>query len=393
LSFLQPEKLLKVTIAMIYLDHNATTPVRSEVQETFREAMNELWGNPSSTHSLGRKAFARLETARERLASILGASSKELLFTSGGTESDNLAILGIADQWVDGNIVISAIEHPAVHDAAQSLKARGIEIREAPVDENGVVAPDSVLERVDNKTRLVSVMYANNEIGSVQPIREIGETLAVRGIPFHCDAVQAFGKVPVEVDAEKVALLSISSHKIYGPKGCGALYVRSGTLFRPRTFGGGQERGLRTGTQNLPAILGFVHAAELATQTLEADARRISDLTEMMFQKIVSRIENVIRNGHPLKKIAGTLSVCIPGAETESLLASLDQEGICASGGAACSSGSVGASRTLLAIGRRKIESLCTVRFSIGRNNTAEEIDTAVNVLERITRRIRQINQ
>jgi len=377
---------------MVYLDHNATTPVRSEVLRTVREAMTEYWGNPSSTHSLGRKAFACLETARERLASILGASSRELFFTSGGTESDNLAILGIADQWGDGNIVISAIEHAAVHDAAYSLKAKGFEIREIPVDENGIIAPESALERVDDKTRLVSVMYANNEIGSVEPIREVGEKLASRGVPFHCDAVQAFGKVPVDVRLENVSLLSISSHKIYGPKGCGALYARSGTSFRPRTFGGGQERNMRTGTQNLPAILGFVSAAELAMKTLEADALRINDLTEMMFQKISDKIENVIRNGHPRRKIPGTLSICIPGAETESLLASLDQEGICASGGAACSSGSVGASRTLLAIGRRKVDAICTVRFSIGRNNTVDEINTAVDVLEKVTNRIRQAN-
>ncbi len=378
---------------MIYLDHNATTPVLPEVQETVCEAMREFWGNPSSAHAIGRKAFAQIEKARERLAALLGASAKELFFTSGGTESDNLGILGFLERLGSGGILISSIEHPAVHEAAHFLSARGYRVSEIPVDSDGIVSPDEIAKRLDDQTRLVSVMYANNEIGTVQPVTEIGKLLDERGIAFHSDAVQAFGKIPIDVKRDHVGLMALSSHKIYGPKGCGALFVRQGVRILPRTYGGGQERNIRTGTQNLPAILGFVKAAELVHQTMEADARRLFDLTELMFKQIVERIDNVIRNGHPDKRVPGTLNICLLGAETESLLASLDHEGICASGGAACSSGAIGASRTLLAIGRKKADAVCAVRFSLGRETSADEVLKTVDVLENAVKRIRQANK
>jgi|WetSurMetagenome_2_1015567.scaffolds.fasta_scaffold00008_78 cysteine desulfurase len=379
---------------MIYLDHNATTPILPEVRDTIREAMEKYWGNPSSTHSMGQKAFALLEQARERLAALIGAHAKEIFFTSGGTEADNLAILGMTAPCADGCVVISSIEHPAVHEAAHSLQNRGFTVRECPVGNDGIVLLDELERSLDRSTRLVSIMYANNEIGTIQPVREIGEVLERNGIPFHSDAVQAFGKIPIDVGKDHVTLMSISSHKIYGPKGCGALFIRGGgTKLSPRTFGGHQERGMRTGTENLPAILGFVKAAEISHHVMESERKRLFDLTELMYTEIAGKIENVLRNGHADARISGTLNLCIPGAETESMLASLDREGICASGGSACSSGSISASRTLLAIGRRKVDAVCAVRFSLGRENTVDDVHAAVAALQKAVARIRDINK
>jgi cysteine desulfurase len=378
---------------MIYFDHNATTPVLPEVRDVMASAMEEFWGNPSSAHSAGRKAFAQLEMARERLASLIGASSKEIFFTSGGTEADNLAALGFMERHPGAGMVISAIEHPAVHDAANSLAEKGHAKQVASVDHHGIIKLDHLKELIDKKVKLVSIIYANNEIGTLQPVTEAGDICAAKGVTFHTDAVQAFGKVPVSVKNNHISMMSISSHKIYGPKGCGALYIRHGTKLNARTFGGSQERHIRTGTENLPAILGFVKAAEIACKSLEHDRKYLFEMTETLFNEITARIDNVIRNGHAEKRIPGTLNVCFPGAETESLLASLDQEGICVSGGAACSSGSINASRTLLAIGRRKVDAVCAIRFSLGKENTKEEVITVAKALEKAVARIRNVNK
>jgi cysteine desulfurase len=378
---------------MIYFDHNATTPILPEVMDVMKQAMQEFWGNPSSTHSMGRQAYARLEKARERLAGVLGASSKEIFFTSGGTEADNLAILGTMEQYPEGEILVSAIEHPAVYESAHGLVAKGHSVKDIPVDGNGIVKTDEMECMISDKTRLVSVMLANNETGTLQPVKEIGELAEKKGVVFHSDAVQAFGKVPLSVKETKVDLLSISSHKIYGPKGCGALYVRQGAKVHPRTFGGSQERGMRTGTENLPAILGFVWAAEIACSKIAEESKRLTELSMLLFNQISERIENIIRNGHAEKRIPGTINICFPGAETESVLASLDQEGICASGGSACASGSISASRTLLALGRRKVDAVCSIRFSLGRDNTAEQVMKVAEVLEKVIARIRKVNK
>jgi cysteine desulfurase len=378
---------------VIYFDHNATTPVLPEVMDVVKQAMEEYWGNPSSIHSKGRQAFAQLEKARERLAGLLGAQSKEIFFTSGGTEADNLAIIGTMEHFPNGELLVSAIEHPAVYETAYALVPIGHSVTDVDVDSKGVVKTDDLKRMISEKTKLVSVMFANNEIGTVQPIQEISEITRNSGVIFHCDAVQAFGKVPVTVREFNVDLLSISSHKVYGPKGCGALYIRSGTKVNPRTFGGSQERGMRTGTENLPAILGFVCAAEIACSKVDDESKRLKSLTDLLFSQICSRIENVVRNGHPDKRIPGTLSLCFPGAETESVLASLDQEEICVSGGSACASGSISASRTLLAIGRRKVDAVCSIRFSLGRDNTAEQVTRVAEVLEKVVARIREVNK
>jgi cysteine desulfurase len=378
---------------VIYFDHNATTPVLPDVMDVMKQAMEEYWGNPSSIHSKGRQAFAQLEKARERLAGLLGAQSKEIFFTSGGTEADNLAIIGAMEHFPNGELLVSAIEHPAVYETAYALVPIGHSVTDIEVDSNGVVKTDELERMISEKTKLVSVMFANNEIGTVQPVQEISEIARKSGVIFHCDAVQAFGKVPVTVREFNVDLLSISSHKVYGPKGCGALYIRSDTKVNPRTFGGSQERGMRTGTENLPAILGFVCAAEIACSKVDDESKRLKSLTDLLFSQICSRIENVVRNGHPDKRIPGTLSLCFPGAETESVLASLDQEGICVSGGSACASGSISASRTLLAIGRRKVDAVCSIRFSLGRDNTAEQVTRVAEVLEKVVARIREVNK
>jgi cysteine desulfurase len=378
---------------MIYFDHNATTPILPEVMDVMKQAMEEYWGNPSSTHSMGRQAYARLEKARERLAGLLGASPKEIFFTSGGTEADNLAILGIMEQHPGAEILVSSIEHPAVYDSAHECAKANFIAKDIPVNSDGIIISKELENLINDKTRLISVMYANNETGTIQPVSEIGELAEKKSIVFHSDAVQAFGKVPVNVSALHVSLLSVSSHKIYGPKGCGALYIKQGTKIIPHSFGGSQERGVRTGTENLPAILGFVRAAEIACDKLNEESKRLSILTRQLFTQITAKIENVIRNGHADLKIPGTLNLCIPGAETESVLASLDQEGICASGGAACSSGSISASRTLLALGRRKADAVCAIRFSLGRGNTAEQVTNVAEVLEKVIERIRNVNK
>jgi cysteine desulfurase len=378
---------------MIYFDHNATTPVHPKVRETIAEAMEEFWGNPSSGHSVGRKAFAQLEKARERFAALIGATPKEVYFTSGGTESDNLAILGTLERNPGAGFIISAIEHPAVYEAALSVVDKGHPLQIVPVESDGVVRLDALAKTLNENVKLVSIIYANNEIGTIQPITEIGDLLKSKNILFHTDAVQAFGKAPITVGKCHVSMMSVSSHKIFGPKGCGALYVKQGVILTPRTLGGSQERNMRTGTENLPGILGFVKAAEIVHANLEQDAKRLFNLTELLYKEISDRVENVIRNGHAEKRIPGTLNLCIPGAETGSLLASLDQEGICASGGAACSSGSIHASRTLLSIGRRKTDAVCAIRFSLGSENTIEEVLSVAVVLEKVVARIRSVNK
>jgi cysteine desulfurase len=378
---------------VIYLDHNATTPILPEVKEVMNQAMDEFWGNASSMHSIGRKAFAMLENAREKLAWLLGASPKEIFFTSGGTEADNLAVYGIANLYPAAEVLISAIEHPAVYDAAHELSPKGYSVIDIPVNGDGTILVDELEKLITDKTKLISVMYANNETGTIQPVKEIAEIANKRNITFHTDAVQAFGKIPVNVPESGVSLLSISSHKIYGPKGCGALYVKQGVRIKPCTSGGNQERSIRTGTENIPAILGFVKAAEIVCTCLEEESKRLQDLGNLLNDEIMARIDNVIRNGHECLRIPGTLNYCFPGAETESILASLDQQGICVSGGSACSSGSVSASRTLMAIGRRKADAMCAVRFSIGRDNSIQEIKEVSEILEHVVQRIRNVNK
>ncbi len=377
--------------SMIYFDHNATTPLLPEVRDVLCEATQKYWGNPSSVHGIGRSAFAELERARERLASLINAAHDEIYFTSGGTESDNLAIFGIMEHNPSMGFLYSAIEHPAVSGTAAALSAKGRDCRAVPVDQSGAVRLDDLSESLHQNVCLVSVMAASNEIGTVQPFERVGQLVSQSQAVYHCDAVQAFGKVPIDVKKASVDLMSFSAHKINGPKGIGALYVKRGVKIHPRFFGGYQERSIRPGTQNVPSILAFVKAAEIACDNMLQNAEILFDLTEYMNFRIASEIQNVLRNGDTQNRLPGTLNLCFPGVETQVLLASLDQEGICASGGSACHSGSIDPSAVLLAIGRRPQEAACAIRFSLGVSNTREEVDFTVEALKRIVERVRAI--
>ncbi len=356
------------------------------------QAMERYWGNPSSSHTIGRKATQELESARDRLASLLKVFPEEINFTSGGTEADNLALIGLVNKDNNTSIVISDIEHPAVSTAAEFLQGKGIQCKRIPVDELGVLCIEKLKEAITENVKLISVMFANNEIGSIQPMNEIGEIAVKNNIPFHSDAVQAFGKVSLSLIENNISLCSISSHKIYGPKGCGALYIKKGIDIIPRTYGGSQEHGLRTGTQNLPAILGFVKAAEIAYEKMETEKEHLFNLTEFLFREICSNIENVIRNGHPEKRIPGTLNLSFPGTTSDMIIQALDKERICVSGGAACHSGVAEPSHVLQAIGRRKQEAIAGVRLSMGRTSSEEEVTIVVRVLKQVVESLRLLN-
>lgn len=368
---------------MIYFDHNATTPIIPEAKEVMAEAMDNYWGNPSSSHSMGKKASEELEKARERLAALLEVTPDELHFTSGGTEADNLAIMGIIDPLTESSLIISSVEHPAVRKAADTLVERWVKCNVISVDEYGVIKFDELADAITNKTKLISVIFANNEIGTIQPVQEIGEIAKQNNVTFHTDAVQAFGKIPINVKENNISLMSISSHKIYGPKGCGALYVNKNVSLKPRTYGGSQEHNVRTGTQNLPAILSFVKAAEIAYNRMEEEKKHLFELTEFMYSEIVNSIDNVPRNGHPDKRLPGTLNVSFPDTTSTVIVEALDKDGICVSGGSACHSGKDAPSQILQAIGRNSEEAASGVRFSLGRSSTKEKVITVVKALKK----------
>ena len=378
---------------MIYFDHNATTPIIPEVRNVINEAMEKYWGNPSSAHSIGKEALRELGRARIRLAGLLDVKPSEIYFTSGGTEADNIALIGCMKQYPRSHMVISDIEHPAITKASNALLyEHDIQCTRIPVDGKGCVQVSRLAESLMDRTKLISVMYANNEIGTIQPIKEIGELASKKNILFHSDAIQAFGKVPINIQKENISLLSISSHKIYGPKGCGALYIKEGTLVLPCSYGGSQEHGLRVGTQNLPAVLGFVKSAEIAYENRDIEKKYLFGLTEFFYKKLTEKIENIIRNGDPENRIPGTLNVSFPGTVSGMIVDSMNEIGICISGGAACSSDSYEPSHVLTAIGRRKIEAISGVRFSLGRSNSEEEVNQATISLTEIISELRDGN-
>jgi len=377
---------------MIYLDYNATTPILREIIELEQSVCAEFWGNPSSQHTLGRKSFLVLEKARKRLATILGAQSDEIFFTSGGTEANNLAILGSAMNLPHGSeIIISAIEHPSVYDTALFLQSnKNIIVKIIPVDQYGIIKIDDLPKMINPQTRMISIMLANNETGTIQPISEISNYLKGKDIVFHTDAIQAFGKIPINVNLLNISLLTVSSHKVYGSKGCGAIYIKNGTKLSSMMIGGNQERLYRPGTENVPAIIGFVKAAEIAINCIESESQRLFNLTEYMYSEISKRHRGILRNGHAENRVAGTLNICIYGTKSETILAALDREGICASSGSACSSGSVNPSRTLLAMGRSKEEAISAIRFSLGKFTTINDVKTTIEVLEKVVKRVRR---
>ncbi|EHQ88038.1 cysteine desulfurase NifS [Desulfosporosinus youngiae] len=379
----------------VYLDHSATTPVDPEVAAIMMTYYTEKYGNPSSVHGFGREAKQALEQARNQVAELIGASSNEITFTSGGTEADNLAILGTAEalRKKGKHIITSCIEHHAVLETCEYLEKNGFDLTVIPVDEEGIISVDAVRKAIRPDTILITVMHANNEVGSIQPISEIGKLAKEHSIVFHVDAVQSLGKIPVNVEELNVDLLTVSSHKIYGPKGVGALYIRKGVRIVPLAHGGGQEKKRRAGTENTPGIIGFGKACELAGQRMADDAERQRKLRDKLINGIQERIEFVKVNG-PVgeKRLPNNVNVSIRYVEGESLLLSLDMLGIAASSGSACTSGSLDPSHVLLGMGLIHEIAHGSLRFSLGRQNTEEDIDYVLEQLPKIVERLRMMS-
>jgi cysteine desulfurase len=375
----------------IYLDHAATTPTAPEVVEAMMPYFHDRFGNPSSLHSFGREGKVAVETARRKVAALLGAGPQEVVFTSGGTESNNMALRGVARALRDrGNhIVTSSVEHHAVLEPCRDLVEEGYEITWLPVDCDGLVDPAEGGRAVTHRTVLVSIMHANNEIGTIQPIAEIGRLVHDKGVYLHTDAVQTFGHIPFNVDEIGVDLLTLSAHKFYGPKGVGALYIRGGTRIAPLLKGGGQEGGRRASTENVPGIVGLGKAVDLAREKLTGEVAELSRLRDRLIEGIRQRVDGIRINGHPGQRLPGNVCVSFDGIEAEPLLLTLDLMGIACSGGSACSSTAVEASHVLSAIGLEPGMARGTLRFSLGRGTTEEDIDRVLDVLPPIVKRLR----
>jgi len=379
----------------IYLDHSATTPVDPEVAALMMTYYTEKYGNPSSVHGFGREAKQGLEEARRQVAELIGATPQEITFTSGGTEADNLAIMGTAEAMrkKGKHLITSAIEHHAVLETCEYLAKNGFELTVIPVDAEGLVSVEDVRKAVRPDTILISVMHANNEVGAIQPIVEIGNLAKELGITFHVDAVQSLGKIPINVKEMNIDLLTISSHKIYGPKGVGALYIRKGVRIVPMAHGGSQEKKRRAGTENTPGIIGFGKACELIGKRMAEDVKHQIKLRDKLMNGIVERIEYVKVNGPTgEKRLSNNVNVSIRFVEGESLLLSLDMLGIAASSGSACTSGALDPSHVLLAMGLIHEIAHGSLRFSLGRQNTEEEIDYVLEQLPKIVERLRMMS-
>lgn len=378
----------------VYLDHNATTPVRDEVIEAMLPFFRDRFGNASSIHTFGQEAKAPVEEARTQVAALIGARSGEVYITSGGTESDNLAVKGVAYANRDrGNhIITTQIEHSAVLNSCRFLEHEGFTITYLPVDGDGLVDPDDVARAITDRTTLITIMHANNEIGTIQPIDEIGAIARERGVYFHTDAVQSAGKFPINVEVTPIDLLSISAHKLYGPKGVGAIYIRKGTKIEAIAHGGHHEGNMRSGTENTTGIIGLGKAVELSIAEMDTEARRLTRMRDRLQQHILNEIEDVRINGHPTRRLPGTLNVSFPAAEGESLILSLDLKGIAVSSGSACTSGSIEPSHVLMALGLDPQTALSSLRFSFGRDNTMDDVDHVMAYLPKIVTRLRGIS-
>jgi len=378
----------------IYLDHNATTPLHPEVLEAMLPYYKEAFGNPSTIYSFGQETRKATDEARETVANLIGASPEEIIFTSGGTEADNLALKGVtaALEKKGKHIVASSIEHHAVLSTLKYLEKRGYKVSFLPVDEHGWLDPGEVEEAITSQTVLISVMHANNEVGTIEPISEIGEIAQKAGIYLHTDAVQTIGKIKVNVDDLKVDLLSLSAHKFYGPKGAGALYVRKGTRIHPLLHGGYQERRRRAGTENVAGIVGLGKAAEIAPKEMVQQSRRESNLRDRLEKMIRENINHCQLNGHPTQRLPNTLNISFEFIEGESLILNLDLKGIAASTGSACTSGSLEPSHVLMAMGVAPEIAQGSIRFSLGRDNRKEDIDYTVENLVEIVTRLREMS-
>ncbi len=373
----------------VYLDHNASTPVHPEVVQAMLPYFGERFGNPSSVHAFGRDAREGLETARDQIAHFLRVGKEEIVFTSGGTESDNMAVKGVAMARRRGHIITSQIEHHAVLRAVQYLETLGFDATYLPVDQLGTVDPDDVRRALRAETILITIMHANSEVGTIEPVAEIGRIAREREIPFHVDGVQTFGKVPIDLDAFGIDLLSFSSHKIYGPKGVAGLYIRKGTKMVSVQHGGEHERRRRAGTENVPGIVGFGKAVEVRARDMREEAVRVTALRNRLWEGVSARVPEVRLNGHPTERLPGTCNMCFRHVESESIVLGLDLKGIGVSAGSACTSGSVEPSYVLVAMGVPLDWAMGSVRSSLGRGTTAEDIDYVIDRVEPLVAKLR----
>lgn len=379
---------------LIYMDNSATTPVKKEVLETMLPYFSEKFGNPSSVYSLGSQSKVAVEESREKIAKAIGAKPKEIFFTAGGSEADNWAIKGIAyaNKEKGNHIITSKIEHHGILHTCEYLEKQGFKVTYLDVDEYGVVDLEQLKDSINDETILISIMYANNEIGTIQPVEEIGQIAKEKGIYFHTDAVQAVGHIKIDVNKLNIDMLSMAAHKFYGPKGIGALYIRQGVKIDPLISGGGQERNRRAGTENVPGIVGMGKAIELAYKDIEEKNQKLICLRERLIKGILDNIDHVRLNGHPTNRLPGNVNVCFEFIEGESLLLSLDMEGIAASSGSACTSGTLDPSHVLLAIGLPHEIAHGSLRLSLGDFNTEEEVDYVVEKLVDIVARLRAMS-
>ena len=376
----------------VYFDHAATTPVDRQVLEAMLPYFSEQYGNPSELHRLGRQARAAVEAARAQVAAVLGAGEKEIVFTAGGTESDNLALFGSLARHQPGHLIVSAIEHPAVMEAARALNRVGWAVDFIPVNGDGIVDMDAYEQAFRDDTRLASIMVANNVVGSVQPIAALARIAHERGALFHTDAVQAVGSLPVDVTELGVDLLSLSGHKLYGPKGIGALYVKRGTRLQPILHGGGHERRLRSGTENVPGIVGLGVAMSVAAEQLPEVRPRLERMRDKLAAGVVARIPEVTYLGHPTERLPGNVAFSVRYVEGESMLLQLDAQGFMVSSGSACASGSLEPSHVMLALGLGAEEAHGSMRISLGRENTEEEADAFLEAFPPIVDKLRQMS-
>jgi len=378
----------------IYLDYAATTPTHPDVVKVMLPYFTKVFGNPSSIYSYGQEAKGAIDEARVKVANLIGAQEEEIVFTSGGTEADNFAIKGVAfaNESKGNHIIASSIEHHAVIETCKFLERRGFSVTYLAVDEYGLVDPNDVKKAITDKTILISVMHANNEVGTIEPIAEISRIAQEAGIYFHTDAVQTTGHIPVDVNELGVDLLSISAHKLYGPKGVGALYIRKRTKLVPFMHGGEQERRRRASTENVPGIIGFGKAAELARQEIGEEAERLTCLRAQLAKGLLERIDHVRLNGHPIMRLPNNVNVSIDYVEGESMVLNLDLEGICVSTGSACSSSSLEPSHVLLAMSLSHEQAHGSLRFSLGKWTTEEDIERVLDVLPRIVAKLRAMS-
>jgi len=379
---------------MIYMDHSATSPVDPQVLKEMLPYFKENFGNASTLYSLGREARTAMEKARKQVASLIGANPDEIYFTSGGTESDNIAIKGTVNRLQNQghHIITSAIEHPAVEETCKYLEKNGFEVTYLPVGAEGIVKVADVEAAIKKETILITVMHANNEIGTIQPIAKIGELANEKGIYFHTDAVQTVGKIPVDVNELKVDMLSISAHKLYGPKGIGALYIRKGTRLDPLLHGGGHERGIRPGTENISGVVGLGKACQLAEENLEVSMKQISNLRDKLIEGVLEQIDQSYLNGHPTQRLPNNANFRFSSIEGESLVLQLDAKGIASSTGSACSSKKLEPSHVLMAIGLKEVDAHGSLRLSLGKENTEEEIDYVIESIKEVVERLRSIS-